>query len=261
VDAAGLRLRVGRHGSGQPVILITGIGAHLDMWAPFARQAGERELIGIRPAQCWATAASPAADARPRSRDCRVAGRPRAGALDVLGYSFGGALAQELAYRAPERVRRWWCAPRDVLGDVRVRVDGGDKPVFVGIVSDDDVDRYLGHVDRDELIEFDGDNPQFDLHEGGAPRAPAGEQDFLGRRGGGLWRARGHLGCRVRSLDRGRDECRHRGIDVEADAGVKLGWAIWAGLGMFLVGLLMSAGAVVVILLIGRRAGRDSTTG
>ncbi len=42
-----------------------------------------------------------------------------------------------------------------------------------------------------------------------------------------------------------------RGIDVEADAGVKLGWVIWAGLGMFVVGLLMSAGAIVVILLIG----------
>ena len=45
-----------------------------------------------------------------------------------------------------------------------------------------------------------------------------------------------------------------RGIDVEADAGIKLGWAIWAGLGIFVVGLLMTAGAVIVILLIGRRA-------
>ncbi len=52
-----------------------------------------------------------------------------------------------------------------------------------------------------------------------------------------------------------------RGIDVEADAGVKLGWVIWVGLGMFVVGLLMSAGAIVVILLIGRRAGRDPATG
>jgi CHASE1-domain containing sensor protein len=52
-----------------------------------------------------------------------------------------------------------------------------------------------------------------------------------------------------------------RGIDVEADAGIKLDWAIWAGLGLFLVGLLMSVGAVIVILLIGRRASRDSTTG
>jgi hypothetical protein len=38
------------------------------------------------------------------------------------------------------------------------------------------------------------------------------------------------------------------------------GW-IWAGLGMFVVGLLMSVGAVVVILLIGRGASRDPTTG
>ena len=52
-----------------------------------------------------------------------------------------------------------------------------------------------------------------------------------------------------------------RGIDVKADAGIKLAWAIWAGLGMFVVGLLMSVGAVVVILLISRRASRDPTTG
>jgi hypothetical protein len=47
-----------------------------------------------------------------------------------------------------------------------------------------------------------------------------------------------------------------RGIDVEADAGVKLAWVVWAGLGMFVVGLLMSVGAVVVVLLIGRGADR-----
>jgi hypothetical protein len=52
-----------------------------------------------------------------------------------------------------------------------------------------------------------------------------------------------------------------RGIEVEADAGIKLGWVIWVGLGMFVVGLLMSIGAVVVILLLGRRASRDSATG
>src|SRR5215216_5687972 len=50
-------------------------------------------------------------------------------------------------------------APDDVLGNVRVQVDGGEKPVFVGIGLDDDVDRYLADVGRDELIEFDGDNP------------------------------------------------------------------------------------------------------
>jgi len=49
VRAAGLRLRVGRYGDGRPLLLITGIGAHLEMWAPFARYAGGLELIGFDP--------------------------------------------------------------------------------------------------------------------------------------------------------------------------------------------------------------------
>lgn len=41
----------------------------------------------------------------------------RWGSSDVLGYSFGGALAQELARRAPERVRRLvLCATAPGLG-------------------------------------------------------------------------------------------------------------------------------------------------
>ena len=34
-EAGGLRLRVGRSGEGPPLLLITGIGANIDMWAPF----------------------------------------------------------------------------------------------------------------------------------------------------------------------------------------------------------------------------------
>src|SRR6478672_313400 len=84
LTAGGLRLRVGRHGAGRPLLLITGIGAHLGMWAPFLRLAGDRELI--------------ASD-------------------DVLGYSGGGVLAQELARRAPGRIRRLvLCAASPGLG-------------------------------------------------------------------------------------------------------------------------------------------------
>jgi hypothetical protein len=152
-------------------------------------------------------------------------------------------------------------APDKVLGNVRVQVDG-EKPVFVGIGSDDDVDRYLGDVARDELIGFDGDDPEFDPHEGRAPRAPPGDQDFWVAEAEGsgeqalTWDAEfGRWTAVVMNADAAR------GIDVEADAGVKLGWAIWAGLGMFVFGLLMTAGAVIVILLIGRHASRDWTTG
>jgi hypothetical protein len=149
-------------------------------------------------------------------------------------------------------------APDKILGDIRLQVES-TKPVFVGIGSDEAVNRYLGDVAHDELIDFDGDDPEFDLHQGRAPRRPPGEQDFwvAESKGSGeqdlTWDAEfGRWTAVVMNSDAARN------IDVEADAGVKLGWAIWAGLGMLMVGLLMTAGAVVVILLIGRRAGQDS---
>ena len=108
VDAKGLRLRIGRHGSGKPLLLITGIGAHMDMWAPFARLAGDRELIAF-------DAPGTGRSQRPR-RPLRMGGLAEVvralldelelDRVDVLGYSWGGVLAQELARRAPERVRR-----------------------------------------------------------------------------------------------------------------------------------------------------------
>lgn len=152
-------------------------------------------------------------------------------------------------------------APDEILGNVRVQVEG-DKPVFVGIGSDDDVDRYLGDVAHDELIDFHGDDAALDLHEGRAPRTPPGKQDFWVAESEGsgeqalTWDA--EFG-RWTAVVMNADGARH--IDVEADAGVKLDWAIWAGLGMFVVGLLMTVGAVVVILLIGRHASRDSMSG
>jgi len=143
-------------------------------------------------------------------------------------------------------------APDELLGNVRVQVEG-KKPVFVGIGSDVDVDRYLGDVAHDELIDFHGGDPELESHEGRAPRTPPGEQDFWVAKSEGsgakalTWDAEfGRWTAVVMNADG------TRGIDVEADAGVKLGWAIWAGLGMLVVGLLMSVGAVVVILLIGR---------
>jgi hypothetical protein len=151
-------------------------------------------------------------------------------------------------------------APDEILGEVRIRVEG-QEPVFVGIGRDSDVDRYLGDVARDELIDFDGDAPEFERHDGGAPSTPPGELGFWVAQSEGsveqtlTWDA--EFGRWTVVVMNGEAA---RGIDVEADAGVKLDWAIWAGLGMLVVGLLMSAGAVVVILLIGRRAGGDSPT-
>jgi hypothetical protein len=145
-------------------------------------------------------------------------------------------------------------APDGILGNIRVQVES-EKPVFVGIGPDDDVDRYLGDVAHDELIDFDGDDPDFEPHEGRAPRTPPGDQDFWVAESEGsgeqtlTWDAEfGRWTAVVMNADAAQ------GIDVEADVGVKLDWAIWAGLGAFALGLLMTVGAAIVILLIGRRS-------
>lgn len=151
-------------------------------------------------------------------------------------------------------------APAGILGDVRIRVEG-DEPVFIGIGRDGDVDRYLGDVARDELIGFDGNDAELAPREGGAPRTRPGEQGFWVAEAEGpgeqelTWDADfGRWTAVVMNADAAR------GIDVEADAGVELGWAIWAGLGLLVAGLLTVGGAVVVIVLVGRRAGRDPTS-
>ena len=47
MNVAGLRLRVGRHGAGRPLVLIAGIGANLDMWGPLQPLLPGRELIAF----------------------------------------------------------------------------------------------------------------------------------------------------------------------------------------------------------------------
>ena len=148
-------------------------------------------------------------------------------------------------------------APDGILGNVRLQVEGGEKPLFVGIGADDDVDRYLAGVDHDELVGFDGDEPEYLRHDGRRPRRPPGEQGFWVAEAEGpgeqalTWDADfGRWTAVVMNADGAG------GIDVGADVGVKVGWVIWAGLGMLVLGLLMTAGAVVVILLLSRRASR-----
>lgn len=148
-------------------------------------------------------------------------------------------------------------APDKLLGNLRVQVEG-DRPVFVGIGRDDDVERYLRGVRHDELIDFHGDEPEFDRREGRRrPPTPPGDQAFWVTRAEGegeqslTWDAEfGRWTIVVMNADAGRP------IAVEADAGLKIGWAIWAGLGALLLGLVMTAGAVVTIVIIGRRAER-----
>jgi poly(3-hydroxyoctanoate) depolymerase len=108
LTVAGTRLYVREWGEGRPLLLVNGIGANLDMWAQL-----ERELPGVRVIGFDAPGTGRSATSLvPLSMEVLAAmtelllERLDYDQVDVLGYSFGGLVAQHLARRAPGRVRR-----------------------------------------------------------------------------------------------------------------------------------------------------------
>jgi poly(3-hydroxyoctanoate) depolymerase len=103
-------IRVSITGEGRPLLLIMGLGGNIEMWAPLER------ALHVRGLQTIAYDASGMGDSPPRRMPLRLPGLARQAAhlldtlghpqVDVLGVSFGGAVAQEVALRHPDRVRR-----------------------------------------------------------------------------------------------------------------------------------------------------------
>jgi pimeloyl-ACP methyl ester carboxylesterase len=104
----GTRLHIRDVGHGPPVLLINGVGAHVEMWRPLEATLDGLRLISFDAPGMGRSQTSLV------PRTMRQLARLVEGLLDmldlervdVLGYSFGGALAQQLAVQAPERVRR-----------------------------------------------------------------------------------------------------------------------------------------------------------
>jgi poly(3-hydroxyoctanoate) depolymerase len=110
VDVDGVRLRTSVRGTGSPLLLLTGIGASLEVSVPFERELNARGLQTI------------ALDAPGTGESTRYRWPRRMPGLaatvdrtlealgydqvDVLGLSFGGVLAQQFAHQASRRVRR-----------------------------------------------------------------------------------------------------------------------------------------------------------
>ena len=104
----GQHLRCSVAGSGPPLLLLMGIGGNLDMWQPLRHQLSAFTTIAYdspgtggspssalplpMPALAWLAASV-----------LDALGYPSA---DVLGYSFGGLVAQQLALQHSRRVRR-----------------------------------------------------------------------------------------------------------------------------------------------------------
>ena len=109
VQVGEVRLRTSVRGTGRPLLLVTGLGASLDLAEPF-----ERELAA-RGRQVISFDAPGIGGSTPYRSPRRMPGLVRtiSGMLDVLGYdevdvfgvSLGGVVAQQLARQVPHRVR------------------------------------------------------------------------------------------------------------------------------------------------------------
>lgn len=108
ISVGGLSLRVDRSGEGPPLLLINGLGASLEMWSPLRPHLPHGEVISFDLPGAGGSSV-PCVPLRMRGTADLVAellcklGVARA---DVLGYSLGGIVAQELAYRHPSTVNR-----------------------------------------------------------------------------------------------------------------------------------------------------------
>ncbi len=108
IQVAPASLRVAVQGAGQPLLLLAGLGGGLDMWGPFQRHLAGFEVISFDPPGTGGSGPvrfplGMAEMARLAAGVVEVLGRQP---VDVLGYSWGGALAQEFAHRFPHLVRR-----------------------------------------------------------------------------------------------------------------------------------------------------------
>jgi poly(3-hydroxyalkanoate) depolymerase len=110
VDVDGVRLRTSVRGTGSPLLVLTGIGASLELSTPVER------ALNAHGVQTLALDAPGTGESSRYPRPRRMPGLARTvertldalgyDQVDVLGVSFGGVLAQQLAHQAPRRVRR-----------------------------------------------------------------------------------------------------------------------------------------------------------
>jgi poly(3-hydroxyalkanoate) depolymerase len=108
ITVDGVRIRVKVRGSGPPLLLVMGLGGNIEMWDPLVAALRGHQTIAYD-APGTGESDLPRGFLRPRGlaavADRLVEGLGY-GQVDVLGVSFGGGIAQQLAFQSPQRVRK-----------------------------------------------------------------------------------------------------------------------------------------------------------
>lgn len=137
----------------------------------------------------------------------------------------------------------------DTGATVRIAVEGaGGKPAFVGIGPAAEVAAYLRGVGHTVLDDWEGGGlddwggePVYEQVAGGRLRSAPGEQGFWAASSEGPGRQAldweveaGRWAVLVANADASR------GVAVEAEAGLRIGWLVWVGVVFTAIGLVIS---------------------
>lgn len=139
--------------------------------------------------------------------------------------------------------------------DFRFRVEGAGPTddVFVGVARAADVERYLADAAWSELIEIDERSPRYRQLDGETSVEPPLEQDFWTASASGpgeqelVWDARGgRWSIVVMNVDGSA------GVEADIEIGVRSGAVTPIAVTMLVVGVVLIAGAIVLIVVGGR---------
>jgi pimeloyl-ACP methyl ester carboxylesterase len=107
-QAEGHQIHVVHDGHNDPLLLMMGLGGSSSMWTPLMPFLDDRLIIAFDAPGTGRSSTPMAAVTIPVLADIasRVLDHIGVDSADVLGYSYGGAVAQQLAVQHPSRVRR-----------------------------------------------------------------------------------------------------------------------------------------------------------
>jgi hypothetical protein len=146
----------------------------------------------------------------------------------------------------------------NTVDTVRIRATSatGGSPIFIGIGPKADVDRYLAGVGHAKVVDF-RHNPghvDYEVQPGVRKLTPPGRQRFWVAQVQGpgtqtlVWDPRGGSWVVVVA-----NADASRGVAVDASVGIKIGWLIWAAIGLLVGGALLLAGGITTAIYSVRR--------